>query len=149
MDRVGGEIGMFYHYFKSKDMLFDKVAEKFFSDYRERFEAMINDCASPEIFSENFLPVYTRSMEQFSQIRGKMHWSVQAAMHSMTLEALKPAVAALIGKWDIGSSLSADILAGQLLYGLSATIHSADFEVMPPEEKKKCVTGYIKRVLEI
>ena len=149
MDKVGGEIGMFYHYFKSKDMLFDKVAEKFFSDCRTGFEAMIKNCGSPQEFAEMFLPVYLKSMEQFSQIRGKMHWSVQAAMHSMTLEALKPAVASLIETWKTGSGLPADILAGQLLYGLSATIHSKGFEAMETEEKKKCITGFIGSVLGI
>ena len=38
MNEVGGEIGMFYHYFKSKDMLFDMVVERFFKEYREKFE---------------------------------------------------------------------------------------------------------------
>ena len=30
MNAVGGEIGLFYHYFKSKDELFDRVTERFF-----------------------------------------------------------------------------------------------------------------------
>lgn len=30
LDRVGGEVGMFYHYFKSKEELFQKVVDRFF-----------------------------------------------------------------------------------------------------------------------
>lgn len=37
LDKVNGEIGMFYHYFKSKDELFQKVVESFFKDYRNHF----------------------------------------------------------------------------------------------------------------
>ena len=44
MNEVGGEIGMFYHYFKSKDMLFEQVVERFFKNYREKFEAMLAVC---------------------------------------------------------------------------------------------------------
>ena len=30
LDKVHGEVGMFYHYFKSKEELFQKVVERFF-----------------------------------------------------------------------------------------------------------------------
>ena len=33
LNDVGGEVGMFYHYFKSKDELFQVVVERFFHQY--------------------------------------------------------------------------------------------------------------------
>lgn len=148
MDRVGGEIGMFYHYFKSKDMLFDKAAEKFFRSCREKFEVLLAECDSPESFAESFLPVYALSMEQFGKIKENMHWTIRSAMHSMTLASMIPAVTALIKKWDVKCAVPAGILAGQLMYGISATLHSAEFEEMTAEEQKQCITGFIGKVLE-
>ncbi|MCR5237742.1 MAG: TetR/AcrR family transcriptional regulator [Lachnospiraceae bacterium] len=148
MNEVGGEIGMFYYYFKSKDMLFDLVVERFFRNYRERFEEMLFGCDTREDFVKTFLPMYEKSMEEFRQIRGNVHWTVQAAMHDGTLELLRPLISAKIDKWGKKSCESADILAGQLLYGLSATIHSSVFEKMNTSEKKNCILDYIGRVLD-
>ncbi|MCR5249724.1 MAG: TetR/AcrR family transcriptional regulator [Lachnospiraceae bacterium] len=147
MNEVGGEIGMFYHYFKSKDMLFDRVVEKFFRDYRARFETLLSGCETPEDFIKTFLPLYENSMEDFKKIQGNVHWSVQAAMHDGTLEALRPVVAGLIRKWELPGSASPDILAGQLIYGLSATIHSEEFEKMSAVKKKQCIRDFIGRIL--
>ena len=148
MNEVGGEIGMFYHYFKSKDMLFDCVVEMFFRNYRERFEDMLSDCNTREEFVKTFLPMYEKSMEEFGMIQGNVHWSVQAAMHNGTLELLRPLISTRIDKWGKKNCESADILAGQLLYGLSATIHSPDFEKMTTSKKRECILEYIGRVLD-
>ncbi|MCR4787191.1 MAG: TetR/AcrR family transcriptional regulator [Lachnospiraceae bacterium] len=148
MNEVGGEIGMFYHYFKSKDMLFDLVVERFFQNYRERFEAMLSDCDTREDFVNTFLPMYEKSMEEFGQIQGNVHWTVQAAMHDGTLELLLPLISTKIDKWGKKNCESADILAGQLLYGLSATIHSPGFEKMNTDKKRDCILDYIRRVLD-
>ena len=148
MNEVGGEIGMFYHYFKSKDMLFDCVVEKFFRDYRERFEEMLSGCDTREDFVKTFLPMYEKSMEDFAQIRERVHWTVQAAMHNGTLEALRPLICAKIDKWGTTNSAPADVLAGQLLYGMSAMIHSAGFEKMSAAKKRNCVLDYIRRILD-
>ena len=58
MDAVGGEIGMFYHYFKSKDALFDEVVKHFFERFAEQFEDILARCDSPESFAEP--PLTTR-----------------------------------------------------------------------------------------
>lgn len=147
MNEVGGEIGMFYHYFKSKDMLFDQVVERFFKNYREKFEAMLAVCETKEDFINTFLPMYEKSMEEFGQIRGAVHWTVQTAMHEGTLSELKPVIKQLIEKWGVKTDTPADILAGQLLYGISATIHSEEFEKMSAEKKKKCITNFINRII--
>ncbi|MCR5590941.1 MAG: TetR/AcrR family transcriptional regulator [Lachnospiraceae bacterium] len=147
MNEVGGEIGMFYHYFKSKDMLFDCVVERFFRNYRERFEEMISGCDTREDFVRAFLPMYEKSMEEFGQIRGNVHWTVQLALHDGTLQALRPVISGLIDKWKTADSMPSDILAGQLLYGLSATIHSPEFEKMDEAEKKDTILQFIGRIL--
>lgn len=37
MKQAGGEIGLFYYYFKSKDDVFDKVLDLFFARYQKDF----------------------------------------------------------------------------------------------------------------
>ncbi len=148
MNEVGGEIGMFYHYFKSKDMLFDCVVERFFQNYMAKFENMLIGCDTREEFVGAFLPMYEKSMEKFGQIQGNIHWTVQVAMRDGTLESLRPLICMMINKWSKTNSAPVDILAGQLLYGLSATIHSPEFEKMNATKKKNCILDYIGRVLD-
>ncbi len=148
MNEVGGEIGMFYHYFKSKDMLFDMVVERFFKEYREKFEAVLLTCKTREDFVKTLVPIYEKSMEDFGKLKGNIHWTVQAAMHEGTLIALQPAIRSLIEKWDVGNKADSEILAGQILFGLSATIHSEAFTKMKKAEKEKCILDFIGRVLE-
>ena len=98
-------------------------------------------------FIKTFLPMYEKSMEEFGQIRGAVHWTVQTAMHEGTLRELKPIIKQLIEKWGVKTDTPADILAGQLLYGISATIHSEEFEKLSAEKKKKCITNFINRII--
>ncbi len=147
MSEVGGEIGMFYHYFKSKDMLFDMVVERFFEKYKEQFGALIMSCNSPDDLIEKLMPLYEKSMGEFGQIRGNMHWTVQIAMHERTLMELRPIIASMLEKWNIKNKRPADIIAGQLLYGISATIHSPEFDKMSPADKKECVMSFMDRIL--
>ena len=58
LDRVGGEVGMFYHYFKSKEELFQQVVERFFRDYRLQLVEITEGCDSPEEFFRRFLAVW-------------------------------------------------------------------------------------------
>lgn len=147
MNQVGGEIGMFYHYFKSKEELFDKVVERFFKDYRERFEALIQTCNTPEEFVDAFIPMYSESMRQFNILKGNIHWTVQYAMSAGTIASIKPAVVELLERWNVKSDTSMEILAGQILYGVSATIHSNDFEAMDPDDKRKSLITFINKLV--
>lgn len=147
MDRVGGEIGMFYHYFKSKNMLFDEVVDKFFKDFRYRFEVMVDNYKSLDSFVDSFLFEYSYSIDKFKALKNNMHWSIQYSMFAKTLVLLKPSVVLLINNLNVKNNTSIDILAGQILYGVSATIHSDSFELMEYSEKKKCLLVFINSVL--
>ena len=146
MDKVGGEIGMFYHYFRSKDMLFDTVVDRFFQNYRKSFETLVSGCSTPEELVDKFLPVYEKSMEQFGRIKSGMHWSIQLAMHSRTLMALLPLLQEVTKKWDMHTAVPSGIIAAQLLYGISGTLHSPEFEAMDDEDRKKTILDFVYRV---
>jgi len=147
MDAVGGEIGMFYHYFPSKDALFDQVVERFFQGFGEKFEAVLSQCEKPEEFADAFLPLYGESMAQYRQLEGRMHWSIRYALHAMTIDAQVSAVASHLEKIGVESDVPFDILARQLVHGASATLHSAVFEAMSPSEQHECLSSFVNAVL--
>lgn len=146
MNEVGGEIGMFYHYFKSKEELFDKVVDSFFKGYGERFGSLITQCDSPQEFIDSFLPMYFNSMKEFEKLKENMHWTIQYAMATRTIMSLRPIVSDALANWDIKSRMPVDILAGQLLYGLSATIHSDEFVKMDDKEKRDCMILLVNKI---
>lgn len=143
MEIVNGEIGMFYHYFRSKEELFDRVVEKFFDDYREKFEDLVNEFKTPDDLVDSFLPLYEESMSKFALLRGNMHWTIQYAMSGKTIESMRPAIEKLLSSWNIKSDVPIDILAGQLLYGISATIHSKGFEELDDEKKRYQIRAFL------
>ena len=147
MDEVGGEIGMFYHYFKSKDALFDAVAQYFFHQFHARFSAILESCASAEDLLDAFLPLYTQSMNQFDKLRSNMHWTIQYALHGRTVAQMVPEAAAFIRRIKPETGKTADLKAAQLVYGISGTIHSADFAAMDEDRKKACLSDFIGAVL--
>ena len=65
--RVGGEVGMFYHYFTSKEELFDVVVDRFFRQYAVDFERMAEVVRSPEEMVDAFLPSYEEAMRKYSR----------------------------------------------------------------------------------
>lgn len=147
LDKVNGEIGMFYHYFKSKDELFQKVVERFFEDYRKHFIQLTEDCDSQKQFIERLLEYYEASMVKFNSLAGNMHWTIQYAMSAKTIEELKPALMGLVEKWGSRSTEPLDMVAGQVVYGISATLHAQSFEAMSADEKKQALLELLNRLL--
>ena len=70
LDRVGGEVGMFYHYFKSKEEMVMKL-----------------------------LSHYENSIALYHKISPNMHWTISSAMSARTLEELKPIFCELADRW--------------------------------------------------
>lgn len=147
LDKVNGEVGMFYHYFKSKDELFQKVVERFFEDYRTQFIQITEECNSMEEFFERLLKQHEVSMKKFHGLSENMHWTIQYSMSARTIEELKPVVWNLVDKWRSRCTEPLDIVAGQLLYGVSATIHSQSFTLMTANEKKQTLIDLANRLL--
>ncbi|MDD4508953.1 MAG: TetR/AcrR family transcriptional regulator, partial [Eubacteriaceae bacterium] len=57
MNQAGGEVGLFYYYFKNKDRVFDAVLDLFFARYDADFSAIVahgrrNPCRVMQDFFE-------------------------------------------------------------------------------------------------
>lgn len=100
LEQVNGEVGMFYHYFNSKQEVFDKAVEFFFKRSGERFSAIMNKTNNhvmPRARFEQLYDCYTDSIDELSQLaKGSIHWSVLCALHEQTLEAVLPAFRLMI-----------------------------------------------------
>lgn len=148
LNEVGGEVGMFYHYFKSKEELFQVVVEHFFNQYKEHFYEMVKECNDKEDFVEKLLTFYLHSMEQFSHISGNLHWTIVYSLSARTIMSLLPAIEEIITKIGYHPERPVDLAAGQFLYALSATLHSKRFAGMSFEEQKKEVLALGDRLLK-
>lgn len=137
LNDVGGEVGMFYHYFKSKDELFQVVVERFFDQYQKHFYEIVEMCTDKEEFARQMLKFYLDSMNQFAHVSDNLHWTIVYSLSVKTINSLLPAMEEIIRKAGYNIDRPIDIAASQFLYGLSATLHSESFAGMSFEEQKK------------
>ena len=134
---VGGEVGMFYHYFTSKEELFDVVVDRFFRQYAADFERMAEVVRSPEELVDAFLPSYEEAMRKYSRIENAMHWTIRSALHERTVLSLIPAAEALLQRYGYHGAYPIDIAAAKTVAVFSAAIHSDSFQKMDETERKQ------------
>lgn len=140
---VDGEVGMFYHYFASKEELFGVVVDRFFRRYTSDFEAMVAKIRSPEEFVDVFLPSYEEAMDKYRHIESGMHWTIRSALHERTILSIIPAVEKLLTRFGYHGEYPLDIAAAVMVADISAAIHSASFQEMETEEKKQLMLRLI------
>lgn len=148
LEQVDGEVGMFYHYFKSKDELFEQVIECFFKNYQISFVSVTAQCSNLDELIEKILEQYQTGMEQYQKISKNMHWTIQYAFATRTIQSLLPAITELIQRITYSRKLPVDIVAAQLLYSISATLHSEGFVKMEEKEQKSVLLDICQRILE-
>ena len=141
---VDGEVGMFYHYFASKEELFDVVTDRFFRQYAAEFEDMTKSIRSPEELVNFFLPHFEDSMGKYRLIESSMHWTIRAALHERTVLSLIPATEELLKRFRYQGRYPLDIAAAKIVADISAAVHSASFEKMIEEERKQLLLCIIK-----
>jgi AcrR family transcriptional regulator len=128
--------GSFYHFFPSKEALFEAVVEEFLNDYAGRIKMILEDeTLSINQIMDAFFEEFAHSTETYFNVlqADKLHWTVKCALHDMTIEAMiEPTthtIERLLEEGSIRSNLDVDaeILARILLKGSEALIHSPEF----------------------
>ncbi|MBQ7492309.1 MAG: TetR/AcrR family transcriptional regulator [Clostridia bacterium] len=123
--------GSFYHFFPSKEALFEAVMERFLEEYAQRMDTIFrNDTLAAEQIVARVLGELRRTFETYYNILqgDKLHWTVQAALHDRTLDAMVQPLAQAISKrktqGSIASFLAVDdvTLAKILIKGTEAVI---------------------------
>lgn len=98
MLEVGGEVGLFYYYYKTKDELFTDVLDHFFEPYRKDFEALAAEAKEkPYRALLRFFSYIKREVRAFrAKYEGNMHRTVRWAIREQTLTVIEPYIEDII-----------------------------------------------------
>lgn len=151
--------GSFYHFFPSKEALFEAVMERFLEEYAQRMGAIFrNDALAAEQIAAHVFGELRRTSETYYNILqgDKLHWTVQAALHDRTLDAMVQPLAQAIAKrktpGSITSFLAVDdvTLAKILIKGTEAVISgqtAAGARQFVPEKAQSAILEFWKRII--
>ncbi len=148
LDKAGIVTGSFYHFFSSKEDLFEAVTERFLQSYTDRVCSLFFQADLP--FDEMIRQII-EEMEQAVQTyyrvlqSDRLHWSVQLALHQRALQKMIPALAGALKERShrLEYSLDTDpqMLAGLIVRGIETILH-ADHSVSV-HEKIPLILDYI------
>lgn len=160
LNEVNGEVGMFYHYFKSKDELFEAALGLYFRQYSERFGNIVTDSSlslSDQI--DQIFILFKNTSEAYLQMsrNGGLHWTMELALRQKTLNELEPYIAIILQnavKAEIMQKPDVPIneLASFLVHGIAGIVHQEPVEEITPElflRKRKSVIKLIANILRI
>ena len=125
--------GSFYHFFPSKEALFEAVVENFLTEYSEKISGILQqDGLSMEEVTERFLEVFTKTTKVYYEVLqgDRLHWTVQSALREKMFLAMAVSIAGFLtrqvseGKIKKKLDLEEETLAWILLRGSEAVIHS-------------------------
>lgn len=160
LNEVSGEVGMFYHYFKSKDELFEAAVGLYFRQYSERFGKIVTDesLSLSEQLDEIFR-LFKNTSESYLQMsrNGGLHWTVELALREKTLNELEPYIAIILqNAVKDGTIQKPDVpfneLAAFLVHGVAGIVHREPVKEITPElfaEIKKNVIKLLATILKI
>ena len=138
LEEAGVVTGSFYHFFPSKEELFEAVIEKYLRGYSHRISDILGDekLGMIEIFDKVLEELKAASDVYYDKLQGdKLHWTVQASLHEMTIETLIAPLSQALGRLkdrgEIESLLHVEdmTLARILIRGIEAIIHEGDASV--------------------
>lgn len=151
--------GSFYHFFASKEALFEAVAESFMEAYTRRVSAILDDdTLDMDQIIDCFLNELGQTADTYTRMfqGNKLHWTVRSALHDRTLEAMIPPLARAFTRLKesgaIGNTLDVDdmTLARILIKGSEAIIWSKtqpDPVYLKSEKVRNALTEYWKRII--
>lgn len=148
--------GSFYHFFASKEMLFEKVVEVFLSDYSSRISIILQD-NNPDLSEviDRFIEEFNNAAQTYYKVLqgNKLHWTVQAALHEKTLQSMVVPIADYFSdmksKGLIKSLLNVDdiTLANIIIKGFESIIHSPDV-ITGKTDLKATLMEFLQRIIE-
>ena len=160
LDEADIVTGSFYHFFSSKEALFEAVVEEFLKDYSLRIRTILeDDSLSIEQITGGFFEEFAKSTETFFDVlhADKLHWTVKSALHDRTIESmitpLAHALSRLIREGSVKSLIDADpeTLARILIKGSEAIVQSQDGMNRKKYSAKKIretLIAYWKRIID-
>lgn len=153
LKEADGEIGMFYHYFKSKNEIYEAALE----DYNEKYIANLTEIVSSAglSFKDKLNQIFTRvpgSISEYSLMyTDKVDPQIMTILHSRTLLKIVPLFERIIFEGLERNTMNAPVpnihlLSQFILFGMSAIIH--DIEVNSMEEKISHIKALLSKILD-
>lgn len=140
LSAVNGEIGMFYHYFRSKYEIFEAAVDLYLSNFVAQFSALPRKENLKDQF-DSILDLFTQSMQEFVHMGAQnLHWTVAVALHQRTLHSMLPIVESMIkqaiecGRAYNPLAMESGDIAAFLLFGTSGILHQKPFSHYTQEE---------------
>ncbi|MCC0631400.1 TetR/AcrR family transcriptional regulator [Clostridioides sp. ZZV15-6388] len=157
LNEVNGEVGMFYHYFNSKQELFDKSLEHFMKKQSENFAQLLiqnEDTLSFYEIINRILDYYEQSISQFHKlVDNKVHWTILYALHGITIKTMLPTIKSFIElvylKTENDNVLDLDFLTQYILNGISGLLHSECFPKLNKSEQHTIISEFLGRTLKV
>lgn len=145
LEQVEGEVGMFYHYFHSKQEVFDKAFQHFMKKQGDKFSSMMEEQSTDMTCQkkiEQIIKFYDAGMSDYNFLfSNKVHWTVASALHDMTLEAMLPGfkkILFILMQSDVeNTSHKMELLARFLLNGIGGVLNEDSFEKITKEQKSR------------
>ncbi len=150
--------GSFYHFFKSKEDLFEKVVERFLYLYTEQFAAIAADDTHSFWEQLDLLMELLGSNTRlyFGRLQAdQLHWTVQYALHQRAMQALLPSVEVLVKRLlesgSAGNPMGLDIhtLSVVVLQGIEGIIHAAPLENADMTRIRENIISFITYILNL
>ena len=92
IEEAGVVTGSFYHFFPSKEILFDEVIKEFTAGFAESVKAVfINDALSLKDVEKQYLDKMAQASEKYFGFWNgdRLHWSIQSAVKERSVAAIR------------------------------------------------------------
>lgn len=132
MTRAGGEIGLFYYYFDSKDDVFDRVLDRFFAHYEADFASIVaHGRRNPCRVMQDFFEYMECKTEEFrAEYAAKLHRTVRWAIREHTLELIEPYLLQIVEiqstYYCTAPAIAPEVAAMYLTHGVGSSILHED-----------------------
>lgn len=148
-----GEIGMFYHYFKSKNEIYEAALESYNENYIVNFKEVVDSAGLS--FKEKLNQIFTclpGSISEYNQIyTQKANPQIMTVLLSRTLLKMAPLFERILLEGLDKDTMNAPVpnvhlLSQFILFGMSAIIH--DVEVNSMDEKINHIKALLSKILD-
>lgn len=150
MREAGGEVALFYYYFKGKDEVFDAVLDEFFQQYLEKAERVFEKWKrNPYRMMSEFFVAMIREAEEFSQkYAGKLHRTIIWTIRNNTLRIIEPYIKKMINVlMQYGAKPVADIdtVSSYIINGVGGVILRGNYDEVWNDfkELRKCTNAIL------
>ncbi len=152
---ANGEIGMFYHYFASKEEIFNSVLEQYNTTFVEKLKCLVSNSKKLPFSKllDSILFGLGETISEYSSIQpDTVNTQTLTILHHNTLLVIQPIFCEIIEDYVQRGEIqlpdvNAGIVANFLLYGMSAIIHDHQIENM--DIKIKAIHALFGQMLSI